>query len=258
MRSRDLRHLERKEYKERKRSHIGGVLLCFVQGLALAPPASADPEIALDKALVTIESSERRIQTLRWTVEMREGKVKDPLRLETADWGQVHHHGHVMMEHFSGRYRVELDSVMRWVQGVNDHVAERNTWSFDGVLFRDLNYSSPGKVLPRIPPQPGDDRGRGHIYRAGEEKSQFAAFRMACGIGEMPPNHLGEPLSGLIRNGLETRRTVRITAMGDLWKILVPEREGDSTIAVEYDPHKDAVLRATWQNGSPEQSVGSF
>ncbi len=75
---------------------------------------------------------------------------------------------------------------------------------------------------------------------------------MACGIGEMPPNHLGEPLSGLIRNGLKSRRTVRITAASDLWKIVVPEREGDSTIIVEYDPQKDAVLRATWQNGSPE------
>ena len=35
--------------------------------------------------------------------------------------------------------------------------------------------------------------------------------------------------------------------------ISVPEPEGDSTIVVEYDPQKSAVLRATWQNGTPER-----
>ena len=75
----------------------------------------------------------------------------------------------------------------------------RNTWSFDGLVFSELNYSKPGKELPRIPPQPGDDLGRGRIYRPGEETSQFQAFRLTCGIGEMPPYHFGESLSNLIR-----------------------------------------------------------
>ena len=227
-------------------------MLCFVMGLFACPPVWAGKDIELDKALETIESGERRAQSLQWKVEVREGKVKDPMRPEAATWGPACHQGHVVIEHFSGRYRVDLDSVMRWIQGVNDHVAGRNTWSFDGVLYRDLNYTSPGKVLPRIPPEPGDDRGRGRIYRAGEETNQFEAFRLACGIGDMPPNHFGEPLSALMRNGIKTSRGVRVAVEGDLWKISVPERQGDSTIVVEYDPRKDAVLRATWQNGMPE------
>ncbi len=247
-----IRHPNRREHDNAQRDRLGGTILCCVMGLVACPPVWAGKDIDLDRALETIESSERRAQSLQWKVQVREGKVKDPMRPETATWGQVRHQGHVVIEHFSGRYRVDLDSVMRWIQGVNDHVAERNTWSFDGVLFRDLNYTSPGKVLPRIPPQPGDDIGRGRIYRAGEETNQFEAFRLTCGIGDIPPNHFGEPLSALMRHGIKTKREVRIVVEGDLWKISVPERQGDSTIVVEYDPRKDAVLRATWQNGIPE------
>ncbi len=191
MRSRDLSLVERNDNKGRKRNHIGGVLLCFIQGLALGSPAWADTEIDTDKALVTMEASERRVQALRWTVEFREGKVKDPLRLETAEWGPVHHHGHVVMEHFSGRYRVELDSVMRWVLGVNDHVAEQNIWSFDGVFFRDLNYTSPGKVLPRIPPEAGDDRGRGAFIEPVRRRASSRPIEWPAGSARCPPTTSG-------------------------------------------------------------------
>ncbi len=209
-------------------------------------------DIDVNKALATIEAQEPRVQALRWTVDFRQGKVEDPARPEKASFGPVRHHGQVMIEHFSGRYRVDLDSVMRWVQGINDHVAERNTWSFDGLFCRDLNYTAPGKTLPRVPPQRGDDPGRGRLYRPGQENSQFHSFRLVCGLGEMPPCHLGERLSGLIRTGLRSNRRPTINEDHGLWTISVPERDGESTIVVVYDPHKDAVLRATWQNGTPE------
>lgn len=231
---------------------FGGVLL-LILGALTCSPAPAGTVIEIDKALVTIESKERRAQSLQWNVECREGRVKDPLRPETASWGPVKHRGHVVLENFSGRYRVELDSVMRWVQGVDDHIAEHNSWSFDGLVLRDLNYSKPGKELPRIPPQPGDDIGRGRIYRPGEETSQFQAFRLTCGIGEMPPYHFGESLSNLIRSALREKQPVRISEENQRWMITVPEPKGDSTILIDYDPQKGAVLCATWQNGTPER-----
>jgi hypothetical protein len=230
-----------------------GFLLLLMPGALTCPAAEPGKEIGIEKALATIESHERRAQSLRWSVECREGKVKDPSRPETANLGPVIHRGHVVIENFSGRYRVDLDSVMKWFQGADDHIAERNSWSFDGLVFRDLKYSKPGKELPRVPPQQGDDPGHGRIYRPGEEKSQFEAFRLTCGIGEMPPYHFGESLSGLIRKGQESKRPVRISVENQRWMISVPEREGDSTILVDYDPQKGAVLSATWQNGTPEK-----
>ena len=106
------------------RACFSGFFLVLILGALTCPPAPAGTDIEIDKVLATIESTERRAQSLQWSVEFRAGKVKDPLRPETASWGPVHHRGHVVIEHFSGRYRVELDSVMRWIQGIDDHVAE--------------------------------------------------------------------------------------------------------------------------------------
>jgi hypothetical protein len=236
----------------RKASHIGALV-----GLILGSVASgSEPvgrDIEIDKVLARIEINEGRVQSLEWTVECHEGKVTDPAKPETATFGPVTHRGHVVIERFSGRYRVDLDSVMRWFQGAADHVAERNSWSFDGVEFRDLNYTKPGKELPQVPPKPGDDPGRGRIYRAGEVYSKFEAFRLTCGIGSMPPNYLGKSLSKLIRSGLKTKRSIRIREDGHRWLIMVPEPDGDSTIALGYDPNNGAILGATWENGNPER-----
>jgi hypothetical protein len=75
-----------------------GGLLLFLMGVLVCPPATAGTEIEIDKALVTIESNERRAQSLQCAVECREGKVKDPLRPETANLGPVNRRGHVKVD----------------------------------------------------------------------------------------------------------------------------------------------------------------
>jgi len=88
-----------------------------------------------------------------------------------------HQRGNVEMPQplcaIAGRYRADLESVMKWVNGAADHVAERQSWSFDGHEWRDVSFVKPGHELPSDPPKKDEDSGHGRVFQEGEEKSNF-------------------------------------------------------------------------------------
>jgi hypothetical protein len=222
---------------------------CFIL-LWLPAPVWAAGRLEVEKALSRIETNESKIQTLRWASEFHTGLVADVRKPETAVFGPVMAKSHVVLDLESNQYRIELDSVIRWVQGVDDYFAERQSWSSNGLDRRHLVFSKPGKTLPG----PEDDPGRGRIVPRKEgQKSPWLNSAGMAGINDMTPNFNGERLSSLIRSGLRSKRPVTITDEFGRWTISTPELHGDSTIVIDYDHEKGVVLQAEWRNGTPER-----
>ena len=145
-----------------------------------------------------MESNDHRAQSLRWTVECREGKVKDPSSPKRQTFGQSSTGGMSWWEKLSRDVTGSiLDSVMKLICGKRDLLRRHASLSFWRISFQ---LDPKGKV---------------------------------------------------------SKQGVRISVENDRWMISVPEREGDSTILVEYDPQKGAVLGATWQNINQEKRCGA-
>lgn len=223
------------------------------------PPKPAKA-LEVEKALALIEANERRYQAEQWTIEFRQGKLIDIDDMKTITFGPVVHKGRVILDPVSGRYRSDLESVMRWVNGAADHIAQRQSWSYNGRELRDVAFVKPGKKLPSNPPKLDEDQGHGRIFREGDQKSEFPAFQVPTGIGEMPPNFRGGKLSAMIREGLKLgpKRPVAVVEAEGVWKVTTPEPDGDSTILIDYDPGKGVVLQAVWKNGNPERAWSRY
>ncbi|WP_422931357.1 hypothetical protein [Singulisphaera sp. PoT] len=203
----------------------------------------------LQDALARIEAHEKELGSLEWTIAFKEGTAADPSKPEKATLSPSQHQGHVTLDLVTGRYRVDLESVIRWIQGPSDFLALRQSWSYDGLELRDLISMKPGKILPDAT----EDRGRGRIVRQGNQKSEFPHFTGAAGIDSMPPNFQGKRLSQFLREGMKPERPLSMEKHGDLWRFTAFDPLMDSNVLIDYDPKAGMVLEATWQNGTPER-----
>jgi len=217
--------------------------LAALTALARCHPAAA-VEVPVPVALVLIEANEGRIKSAEWSVEFRQGTLTDPADPSTAVFGKVAHTGRVIYEAKTGRYRVNLDSVSRWVQGADDHIASRNFWAFDGRRCHEYLYMKAGTDLPRVPPGPLDDHGSGRMFAAGVRPQEFDMYEGVTGVADFPPKFQRRRLSASIRERPKDSAPVTVHEERGLWTVALPGKEGEDTQWVDYDPDKGCVVGA--------------
>ncbi len=223
-------------------------------------PVQAKAALKADDAIKAMETLEKRIERAQWEVKTRRGKLQtlddvDSL-IPSADFDS----GWVVFEPRFGRYRVELDSVRRWVGGVDPFLAEKLAFAFDGEIFRNFSRQKPGVEFPEGKDHPGE----GSLSK--QDVTQLAHFRDNCGVRYFPPFFGDRPLSQILKEAQKKGDLVEISEGHDgEWKIKTNDPpasayRGDPSadlnrgfVTLTYSPEKGAVASAIYAMGNPLQ-----
>lgn len=222
------------------------IVFAFLLTTAKASPGRAQTMIPVEKALQVIESLEQRVRLAEWKVEMVKVVTKDPKNPDSlTPSSPARIDGWVLYEPSTGRYRVELDCIMPWIDGPAPYGARHDCFAFDGRIFRQWDRHKPGTILPT----PQDDPGRGSISTDSSE-DPVRKRGIDTGAGFFPPYFKAEKLSVTLKNNISKNRSVVVTEGGQgRWLIETVDIDPpiNSALFLEYDLSKGGVIRsATW------------
>lgn len=225
------------------------VILCVLS----APRVRADQPVPLAQALGVIESLEGRIRNAEWKVDNRRGRAKDSSDLRSIEFGPEFEKGWVVFEPISGRYRLDLESVLAWSGGLAPYIGVREIYTYDGENAREFKRDAPGEKLPG----PGGHPGRGHIQKGTTDSAM--KWGRSAGTGYFPPYFNSIKLSEFLRTKQAAKDTVQI--MEDkhgIWHITCKDPDipapGRGIMQIDYDPGKGGVVVGA-RRSDPESSA---
>jgi hypothetical protein len=227
---------------------MGGAWCAF---LALLPD---DLSIPWRDAVAVLQEREARVRSVRYTVRYVELRNKTAARERNDDelvdgtYEQVT----VLYDVPSGRYRLDLEAVLRWEGGLDPYISQRNTFAFDGVRHSHVEQSVHGPKLP-----PTDAPRRGTIGNAPVQSGLPALLATAFGLEYVPPyaGHLvGDSvqlrLSEMIERTVNSGQPLKIVAGSDgIWDISgFTATNGLGPYRMRYDPSAGMLREVAFEH----------
>ncbi|HEX3315595.1 MAG TPA: hypothetical protein VHR72_11920 [Gemmataceae bacterium] len=230
--------------------------------LLLSPSARkthAQNPIDFERAVSTMEASEKRFDRIQFHVNGRHGKLNDLNDPSSLIPSPEFEEGRVIFELHGGRYRVDLNSVGRWTAGAAPFAAQKVSLAFDGKNYESFSTQKAGTQLPNEDDWPGKAaRGKGD----GTDR-QLNPNKVNCGLRFFRPFF---PLSKSLRENRAKADLVEISENKEgNWEIKATyppatDYVGDPSkdpsrgfLTIVYSPVKEAVLSAAYANGSPPE-----
>jgi hypothetical protein len=237
--------------------------------------AGGESSAELEAKLATIQGLADRIQNCQWSFETTHHLLRSADELDSVVGTKPEFvRGHVIVEGSGRRYRVELEKVGRWFQGVTPYIGKDLRFSFDGCVSLTRERIHHGAELPG----PTDRPGFGEVKNQPDNSLHLLGLEI--GQAYLPPfvwsqegrvQRLPDVLRPKLGKGLLISTS---DDAHDQWDITFEEMvggccEGDSSGSSSSscccDPSLDlvrlryvlaaggAVSEATWSNGSPPQ-----
>ncbi len=230
------------------------VLVVAATCLSLLPPRATGGEpVPLGTALDIIRQNESAqcasLMTASWTPHTVSGKVSgtSTSAVITPDPQnpKLYYRRSVTYEPSSGRYRMDVDSVTKWVDGDADTFAATETYTFDGRTERWYRRGQGGTVIPALP-APGFGTVKPETRNGFLDSHGFLS-----GVGSFPPNNFNRRLSEFLQDASAAKHAVTVTALADgTWLIDTRPPEaalaGDSDFRICYSPKGGLVQWAEW------------
>lgn len=206
-------------------------------------------------AISVIESLESKFQALKWHARCQQAKLTTPDNTKNYEVIEpIDMRSEIIFDPIGERYLIKINSVNKWVQGADPFVSTVEAHSFDGEVYRQLDWEKPGKILPT----PNDTRGngvicndKGNLSPWGNDIVKKQSF--ALGTAYMPPyfssisaDYPTQRLSRLIRTWLDEGKEVTILESNTkVWTINAkPFKLGpyDHLLTITYDLTKGGVV----------------
>jgi hypothetical protein len=224
---------------------------CYAQS-----PIQPDQAIAIIKTLESQQESQ--IRNAQWKMQGFSGYVDDKknpdrIRPDKVD-PKVYFKRTVWYEPPTGRYRMEEENVMEWVDSFDQYEASVQVNTFDGKTERWYKRGQGGVKVPGL-----DIPGLGRI-RLEKGNEFLERYGLWSGIGYFPPNHFDKRFSEFLNERLMKKNPVQVEADKDgTWTITTTTPEAvlsSSTVyRIGYDSRRGLVLWAEWagnENAKPE------
>lgn len=225
----------------------------IASGILLPQPLMGADQVSPEQLLSVVRSHEAdqraRIRSARWAPKTAAGSVKatDPLEVIDPDRGdpRLYYKRIVTLEPPSGRYRMDVESVTKWVDGDADTFAATESLSFDGTTERWYRRGQGGSKIP-----PPSTPGLGTL--GPEQRNEFLGrYGYLSGIGYFPPNQFNGLLSDFIEERASQKQPLEITPRPDgTWIVTTAPAERalwtDNSFRFCYDPLRGLVQWGEW------------